>query len=72
MLGLCWCARLSLAAAGRGCSLVVVHGLLIVVTSLVAECGLWGLQASVAAARMLSTCHSWALEHRLRICGARA
>ena len=39
--------------------------------SLVAEHGLWAAWASVAAACGLSSCHSWALEHRLSSCGAR-
>ena len=34
----------------RGCSLVVVRGLLTVVTSLLVEHALWATQASVAAA----------------------
>ena len=37
MLGLCGCAGFSLAAASSGYSLVVAHGLLIAVASLVAE-----------------------------------
>ena len=56
--------RLSLVAVRRGHSLVVVHGLLIVVAPHVAEHGLQGLGASVVAARGLSGCGSWALEHR--------
>ena len=36
-LGLCCCAGFSLVVESRGCSLVVMHGLLIVVASLVAE-----------------------------------
>ena len=49
-----------------------VHGLLIVVASLVSERRLSGAQASVVAALGLSGCGSWALEHRLNSCGARA
>ena len=45
-----------LAVESRGSSLVVVCGLLIVVASLLAEHGLWGAQASVAVARVLSNC----------------
>ena len=37
MLGLCGCVGFSLVAASNGYSLVVVHGLLIAVASLVAE-----------------------------------
>ena len=40
VLGLCAVCGLSLAVAIRGYSLVVIHGLLIVVSSLVAEHGL--------------------------------
>ena len=36
---------LSLVAAGRGYSLVAMHGLLVVVASLVVEQELWGAQA---------------------------
>ena len=61
--------RLSLVAASRGYSLVVVCGLLIVVAS-VAEQRLCSAQASVVAACGLSSCSSWALEHRLSNCGA--
>ena len=56
---------LSLCCA-LGLSLVVVGGLLIVVASLV-EHGLWGTLASVVVAHGLSSCSSWALEHRLDI-----
>ena len=49
MLGLWFCVGFSVVAATAGYSLVVVHGLCIVVTSLVAEHGLQGTQASVAA-----------------------
>ena len=62
--------RLSLVAASRGYSLVVVCGLLIVVASVVAEQRLYSAQASVVAACGLSSCSSWALEHRLSNCGA--
>ena len=58
---LCW-----VFAAACGLSLVAASGsgLLIVVVSLVVEHGLW--------ARGLSSCGTWALEHRLSSCGARA
>ena len=38
----------------------MVHGLLIVVASLVVEHGLLGVRASVVAARSLSSCGAWA------------
>ena len=45
---------LSPDAASRGYSLVVVCGFLSVMSSLIAENGLWSSQVSVAAARGLS------------------
>ena len=54
--------RLSLVAASGGYSLVVVHGLLIALASLVAEHGLWGTWASVAVSYRLSSCGSQSLE----------
>ena len=48
-----------------GLFLVAVLRLLVVVASLVAETGLEGVQASVVAANGLSSCVSWAREHRL-------
>ena len=59
---------LPLVAASGGRSLVVVHGLLLAVVSLIVEHGLWGTRASVVEACGLS-CGSWALEHRLSSCG---
>ena len=56
LLGLCCCMSISLVAVSRGYSPVVVHELLIVVASLVAEHELSGARASVAAARGLSSC----------------
>lgn len=54
--------RLSLAAEGRGNSLVVMHhGLLIVVAALGVEHRLWDARASVAAQRLIR-CGSQALE----------
>ena len=53
-----------------GFSVVVVRGLLIVVASLVGEHRFQGIWASVVSARGLSSCGPWALEHRLRSCGA--
>ena len=81
-LGLCCCMR-----AFSSCRLlfVVVHGLLIVVATL--RCGAWashcggfsccgaralGAGASVVVAHGLCSCGSWALEHRLSSCDARA
>ena len=57
---ICGCAEsslmcgLSLAAASRGHSLVVMHGLLIEVASFVAEHGLQGTRASAVVAHRLS------------------
>ena len=52
MLGLCCYVGFSLVA--RGHSLVVVHGLLIMVASLVAEHELWGERAFIAVAHRIS------------------
>ena len=52
--------RLSLVALSGGYSLVELCGLLIAVASLVAQHGLEGQQASVAAAQGLSSCGMWA------------
>ena len=62
VLFLCCCAGFSLVV-------VVMHGLLIAVASLVAEHGLWGTWASVVAAPGFSSCGSWTLEPRLNSCG---
>ena len=62
----------SLVVANGGYSLIVVHGLLITVASLVAEHRLKGSQASIAAACGLSSCDSQVLEHRLNSCGTQA
>ena len=53
-------------------SLVVEQGLLIVVASLVVGHRLWSLPASGVAVCGLSSCVSWALEHRINSCGTRA
>ena len=53
--------RLSLVAVSRGYSRVAARGLLTAVASLVTEHGFWGTRASVAAARGLSSCGTWAL-----------
>ena len=52
-----------------GSFLVVVHELLMAVASPVAEPGLQGAGDSVVGACGLSSCGSWALEHRLTSCG---
>ena len=67
VLGLYCCMGFS---ANEAYPLVAVCGLLIVVASLIAEHGLWGLRVSVFAACELSSCGFWALEHRLNSCGA--
>ena len=61
VLGFHCCKGFSLVAASKGCSVVVLCGLLIEVSSLVAE---HGLQVDG-----LSSCSSWALEYRLSGCG---
>ena len=48
-LGLCCCSRAFLVVVRRGYSLVVVHGFLFEVVSLVAEHRLWSAWASVFA-----------------------
>ena len=72
---LCWvfiAVRAFLTVASGSSPLAAVHGLLIVVASLVSEHRLSGAQASVVAALGLSGCGSRALERRLNSCGARA
>ena len=54
MQGLRCCSGFSLVAASRGCSLAAVHGLLIVVASLVGEYGLLVSRASVIVGHGLS------------------
>ena len=58
LLGLHCCMRLPLVVGSRGCSLVVVHGLLFAVAS----CGAWALGHAG-----FSSCSSWTLEHRLKV-----
>ena len=72
MLGLCCCSDFSLITAGGGYSPPGVCRLLPAEASLLAELGLQGVQASLAATRGLSRCGSQALEHRLSSCGARS
>ena len=69
-LGLHCCTRAFSSCGEWELLFFVVHGLLVAVTSLC--CGAWalGTQASVVVARGLSSCGSWALEHRLSSCGA--
>ena len=55
--------RFSLVVASEAHS-VAVPRFLSLVAFLAGEQGLWGTQASVAGARGLSSCSSWALEHR--------
>ena len=78
-LGLCRCVQVSLVwflmvfyFGERGLLFVAVHGLLIAVASLCCRARALGVQASVVAARGLSSCGSWALERRLYSRGARA
>ena len=70
--GLRCCVGFSLPEATGGYSLVVVHGLLITLVSLVAEHGLSGVWALVAVAHGLTSCGSWALEYRLNSCGVQS
>ena len=60
----------SLAVESRHFSLVVVRRLLSLQRLLLLAQVLW-CAGSAVAARGLSGCSSWALEHRLRNCGAR-
>ena len=71
-LGLHCCRVFSLVVVNRGYSLDTVHGLVIVVASLVAGHRLQGAWAPVALACGLSCCSSPALEHRLNGCSTRA
>ena len=61
---------LSLVGVSRAYFPVALCRLLIVVAFLIAEHQALGTQASGVAARGLSSCNSWALEHRLGSCGA--
>ena len=63
MLGLRCCLDFPLAAGSGGCSLVVVHGLLITVAS---RCRAWALGFRAG----FSSHSSQALQHKLNICGA--
>ena len=55
MLGLHCCVGFSLVVVSKGYSVVVVHGLLIAVVSLVVEYGLWEARALLVAAHRLSS-----------------
>ena len=68
VLRLCFCTGFSLVVASRDYSLVAVHRLLIVI-SLVAEHGPTGFSNCKI---WVSSCSSWALEHRLNSCGTPA
>ena len=72
MLSLHCCSGFSLVASSGGYTVVAVHGLLNMVASLFVENGLEGARASVVVAHELSSCDSWALEHRIVSYGARA
>ena len=63
---------LSLVAASRGYSFVVVRGLLTAVAFLCCGAQALGVRASVVVAHGLSSCGLQALERRLSSCGARA
>ena len=60
----------SLVAVSRGCSLVAVLRLVIMVASLVVEHRLWGMPAPVVVTCGLSSCGFQALEPRLDSCGS--
>ena len=62
--------RLVSGSASVSYCLAAVHGLLIAVASLAADHGFYGIRASVVVAQGLSSCSSWALEHRFNSCGA--
>ena len=64
VLGLRCCERAFSGWGEQGLLFVVMHGLLTVVASLVAEHG--------SRRTGFSSCGTWALEHRLSSCGARA
>ena len=67
-LWLC-CVFIAALAVSRGYCLLAVHGLLMVVASLVAEHGFWGSQASVVAMCGLSSGGSRAPGHNHSSCG---
>ena len=61
VLGLCCCVGLSLVAASGDCSLIAVHGFLILVASLITEHGLQSIWTSVVSS-------TWVSEHGLSSC----
>ena len=67
-LGLRCCPWAFSSCSEQGLLFFAVRGLLIAVASC---CGAWalGVRASIVAVRGLSSCGSWALEHRLSSCG---
>ena len=73
---LCWVFvavwAFSLVVASGNYSLVMVCGLFTVVASLIAEHRFKRMRTSVVATHGLSSCSSWALEHRLNNCSAQA
>ena len=69
ILGLHSCVGFSLVVESRDYSLVAARELLVAVASLIGDHGLQGTQAAVVWAHGLSSCGSWALEHRLNCCG---
>ena len=71
-LGLHCCAWAFSSCGEWGLLFIAVLGLLTVVASLVAEHRALGARAAVVVASGLSSCGSWALEHRLSSCGAQA
>ena len=71
VIGLHCCTGFSLVMVSGVCS-PVVHGPLIAEASPVEEHGLQSTQASVVVIHGLSSCGSWAVEHRLSSCGAAA
>ena len=78
---LCWVFAAACSSCGEwgllqqwrvGATLVAVHGLLIAVASLVVEHRLQAHKLQQLWHAGFSSCGSWALEHRLSSCGARA
>ena len=67
-LGFCCSARAFSSCRERGRLFVVVCGLLVAVASRGAQA--LGTRASLVVVYGLSSCGSWALEHRLSSCGA--
>ena len=72
VLGLCYCTGFSLVVASGSHSPAMVLRLPLAVASLVAKHWLLGTRAPVVETPGLSSCGSWALEHRLNICGTQA